>query len=113
VVLIAGNIGHRSLVALVVRMLVRERNSAAGLAAGAYLVRCKADSLKVDLEEDLEGGPGVGSQVAAFGRHKAVADAVEVVDMMIVGGAWGIVAGGSAVAGTLRIREVLRSRVSL
>jgi hypothetical protein len=113
VVLIVEGIGCRSLAVLVVRMLVLGRSSAAGLAVGACLVRCKADSLKVDLEEDLEGDPGVGSQLAAFGRHKAVAGAVEVVDMMIVGGAWGIVAGGSAVAGTLRIREVLRSRVSL
>jgi hypothetical protein len=58
-------------------------------------------------------GPGVGSQLAAVGCHKAVADVVGVVGMMIGGGAWDIVAGGSVVAETSRIRAKPHNRVSL
>jgi hypothetical protein len=111
-VLIAAGIGHRILAGLVAQM-VQGRSSAADPAAEECLVRCKADNPKVRLEEDLEVGPGVGSQLAAFDRHKAVAGAAEVVGMMIGGDAWDIVAGGSVVAETLRIRAKPRSRVSL
>jgi hypothetical protein len=114
VVLIAEDIGRRILAALAVRMLVQGRSSAADPAAGACLVRCTADNPKVGLEGDLEGDPGVGSQRAAFDHRKAVADDdAGVVDMMIVGDAWDIAAGDSAVAETLKIQAKPRSRVSL
>ena len=69
--------------------MVLERSSAAGLVAEAYLVRCTAGMLwVVDLVEVLEVGLVLGSQLVAFGRRKeAVADAAEVADKMIDGGA--------------------------
>jgi hypothetical protein len=67
----------------------------------------------VGLGEDLEVGLGKDSQLVATGRHKEVVADAEVVGMMIGGDAWGIAAGGSAVAETWKTQEELRSLVWL
>lgn len=101
---------------LVARTVDQGRSSAGDLVVEeACLVRCRVGSLRMEdlgaaLEVDLE----VGSRLVAAGHRKTVAGAVEVADMMIGGGAWGIVAaGGSVVAETWRTQEAPRSLVSL
>ena len=76
-------------------------------------MRCKAGrSWAVGPGEVLEVDPEMGSQLVAFGRHKeAAADVAEVAGMMIGGGAWGTVAGGSVVVATSKTQEALRSLV--
>ena len=92
--------------------MVQGRSNAAVLAAGARWVRSMVGILQMEV---LEVGLGVGIRMAAFDLHTEAAAAVaaEEADMMIGGGALGIVVGGSVAVGTWKTQEAPRSLVWL